>query len=288
MDTFLRCQKAVLDHMGTKYLRIRIIGARNLKANDAGGTSDPYCLAKVGDLPEHKTEVVYKTLAPEWNENGVWILTNPNTLVHLTIFDWNRIGSHSPLGSLGFNVQSLPSDGSEVVNWHQLTPPGSGELNLAIAVNGFSAGGGAEIDPVMDFYLKYVKRDASGKMVVQNLPEAWKMLFERAGTTDEQLKDPNTISVLVKVLHDALKDPSALDRDSGPKKTRQKAICIATAEFDFDPVQQGDLALKIGDVIRVFEKGENGWWKGRIGDREGVFPGNYVGNIKTRTKKPLP
>lgn len=37
-----------------------------------------------------------------------------------------------------------------------------------------------------------------------------------------------------------------------------------------------ELAFEAGDVIAMINKEEPDWWKGRIGEREGVFPSNYV------------
>ncbi|KAI9666111.1 MAG: hypothetical protein M1821_004046 [Bathelium mastoideum] len=52
----------------------------------------------------------------------------------------------------------------------------------------------------------------------------------------------------------------------------------AIAKFTFDPDQPGDLGFKKGDIITIVKRTENetDWWTGRIGNREGVFPSNYV------------
>ena len=51
-------------------LRLKIIKGQNLVARDVGGTSDPYCVARLA-ITENgvKTEVKPSTLNPEWN-NG--------------------------------------------------------------------------------------------------------------------------------------------------------------------------------------------------------------------------
>lgn len=52
----------------------------------------------------------------------------------------------------------------------------------------------------------------------------------------------------------------------------------AIAKFTFDADQAGDLGFKKGDIITIVKRteSENDWWTGRIGDREGIFPSNYV------------
>ncbi|KAF2847530.1 DUF500-domain-containing protein [Plenodomus tracheiphilus IPT5] len=55
----------------------------------------------------------------------------------------------------------------------------------------------------------------------------------------------------------------------------------AIAKFTFDADQPGDLAFKKGDVITILKRTDNetDWWTGRVGDREGIFPSNYVETV---------
>lgn len=52
----------------------------------------------------------------------------------------------------------------------------------------------------------------------------------------------------------------------------------ARALFTFDADQDGDLGFKKGDIITITKRTENkeDWWTGKIGDRVGIFPSNYV------------
>ena len=52
----------------------------------------------------------------------------------------------------------------------------------------------------------------------------------------------------------------------------------AIAKFTFDADQPGDLGFKKGDIITIVKRteSENDWWTGRVGEREGIFPSNYV------------
>ncbi|KAJ4349535.1 uncharacterized protein N0V89_008151 [Didymosphaeria variabile] len=52
----------------------------------------------------------------------------------------------------------------------------------------------------------------------------------------------------------------------------------AIAKFTFDADQEGDLGFKKGEIITIVKKTESeaDWWTGRIGEREGIFPSNYV------------
>ncbi|CAG59105.1 uncharacterized protein GVI51_F04455 [Nakaseomyces glabratus] len=48
------------------------------------------------------------------------------------------------------------------------------------------------------------------------------------------------------------------------------------ALYDFQPQQDGDLAIRAGDKIQVLEKPSAEWYRGTVNGREGMFPSNYV------------
>jgi SH3 domain-containing YSC84-like protein 1 len=52
----------------------------------------------------------------------------------------------------------------------------------------------------------------------------------------------------------------------------------ARALFTFDADQEGDLGFKKGEIITITKRTENkeDWWTGKIGERTGIFPSNYV------------
>ena len=47
------------------------------------------------------------------------------------------------------------------------------------------------------------------------------------------------------------------------------------ALFPYNSEEPGDLIFEAGEKIEVIKK-ENEWWTGKIGDKTGVFPYNYV------------
>lgn len=134
-------------------------------------------------------------------------------------------------------------------------------------------------DPVMEFYLKYVKRNNKGEMVVKGLPEEWKMLFKDAGVKPKELKDPKTASWLIGLMNDIL----AGNVGGGEEVLR------AEAQFPFDAVQEGDLNFQKGDIITVLQKYDNGWADGELNGRTGQFPYNYVKELPPEpARKPPP
>ncbi|KAF2870378.1 hypothetical protein BDV95DRAFT_80083 [Massariosphaeria phaeospora] len=88
-------------------------------------------------------------------------------------------------------------------------------------------------------------------------------------------------------------DYSYNDRSSKPSRpTAPKPVFVAQkkasmapdqaiAKFTFDPDQPGDLGFKKGEIVTILKRTDNAadWWTGRIGDREGIFPSNYVDTV---------
>ena len=65
--------------------------------------------------------------------------------------------------------------------------------------------------------------------------------------------------------------------------------------FDYDAEADDELTLKEGDFIRNIEKKEDGWWEGELHGKRGMFPENFVEEIKkpaaetkTTEMKPTP
>ena len=48
------------------------------------------------------------------------------------------------------------------------------------------------------------------------------------------------------------------------------------AAYAYHGNEASDLSFEQGQVILVERQGEDGWWVGKIGDKRGNFPGNYV------------
>jgi len=51
------------------------------------------------------------------------------------------------------------------------------------------------------------------------------------------------------------------------------------AIFSYAPVQDDELQLDVGDVIQFMDEIEEGWWKGELKGRVGIFPSNFVAEV---------
>uniref|UniRef100_A0A8C5PKS5 mitogen-activated protein kinase kinase kinase n=1 Tax=Leptobrachium leishanense TaxID=445787 RepID=A0A8C5PKS5_9ANUR len=63
-----------------------------------------------------------------------------------------------------------------------------------------------------------------------------------------------------------------------------------TAVFDYEASAEDELTLRLGDLVQVLSKdsqvsGDEGWWTGRIQDRVGIFPSNYVTTTQSFSSK---
>ncbi|KAJ9632276.1 BAR adaptor protein Hob1 [Taxawa tesnikishii (nom. ined.)] len=66
-----------------------------------------------------------------------------------------------------------------------------------------------------------------------------------------------------------------------PKPSRFSGVPQAetvTALYDYEAQADGDLSFTAGETIEIVQRtaNENEWWTGKIGARQGQFPGNYV------------
>lgn len=52
----------------------------------------------------------------------------------------------------------------------------------------------------------------------------------------------------------------------------------AVVRFAYTAEQPDELSLKEGDIVRVLDKNleDEGWWRGEVNGKTGVFPDNFV------------
>uniref|UniRef100_A0A671MB88 Guanine nucleotide exchange factor VAV3-like n=1 Tax=Sinocyclocheilus anshuiensis TaxID=1608454 RepID=A0A671MB88_9TELE len=55
-----------------------------------------------------------------------------------------------------------------------------------------------------------------------------------------------------------------------------RVLGIALARYDFGSRDTRELSLQVGDLVKIYIKSTNGWWKGEVNGRVGWFPSTYV------------
>lgn len=118
---------------------ITLLEARGLRGVDKNGTSDPYVRVKAGRYQIYKTQVIPKTLDPEWNETFSWRVGGEPFVFDFKVKDYNRIKAAVDLGQTRCNIWDLINlnvpGGDKFNQWLPLSPPGSGELRVNIQYN---------------------------------------------------------------------------------------------------------------------------------------------------------
>lgn len=56
-------------------------------------------------------------------------------------------------------------------------------------------------------------------------------------------------------------------------------------EFDYKAQHDDELTISVGDIITNIKKEDGGWWEGQVKGRRGLFPDNFVREIKKEMKK---
>ncbi|XP_063811805.1 SH3 domain-containing kinase-binding protein 1 isoform X2 [Pseudophryne corroboree] len=61
----------------------------------------------------------------------------------------------------------------------------------------------------------------------------------------------------------------------------------AIVEFDYKAQHDDELTIGAGDIITKIKKEDGGWWEGELKGRRGLFPDNFVRELKKDIKKDL-
>ncbi|CAI5684960.1 CD2-associated protein isoform X2 [Oreochromis niloticus] len=59
-----------------------------------------------------------------------------------------------------------------------------------------------------------------------------------------------------------------------PKKRQCKVL------FEYQPQNEDELELKVGDIVEITEEVEEGWWSGTLNGKSGLFPSNFVKELE--------
>ncbi|CAO3622319.1 unnamed protein product [Mucor fragilis] len=88
-------------------LTVTLLNAKNLKAVDKSGTSDPYVRFTINGDIVHKSAVVKKNCNPVWKNEvfEVPIISRVTASFRIEVFDWNQISGDVPLGSGGISIR---------------------------------------------------------------------------------------------------------------------------------------------------------------------------------------
>lgn len=67
---------------------------------------------------------------------------------------------------------------------------------------------------------------------------------------------------------------------------------LCTAMHDYESTADDELTIHRGDLVEIISKdhavsGDDGWWMGKVGDQQGIFPNNYVSDSQFILEKEI-
>ncbi|XP_050188050.1 SH3 and cysteine-rich domain-containing protein [Myiozetetes cayanensis] len=105
-----------------------------------------------------------------------------------------------------------------------------------------------------------------------------------AGTLDISRKRSNSVFTYSENGTEHFGEEPKSIHSPGPfyKSTLQMNTYVAL--YKFVPQENEDLEMRPGDMITLLEDTNEDWWKGRIDDRTGFFPANFVQRVQQNEK----
>ncbi|KAG6866873.1 hypothetical protein C0991_008810 [Blastosporella zonata] len=89
-------------------LRVELLDGRKLHAADRGGKSDPYAVFLLNGDKVFKSEIIKKTVNPDWNQTfTVNVPSRVGSDFGIEVFDWDQIGTSDSLGEAKIDLEEI-------------------------------------------------------------------------------------------------------------------------------------------------------------------------------------
>ena len=98
-------------------MTITIDSARDLKAMDWCGTSDPFVRIKLDGKNVYRSKTVMRNLSPVWNETCIVCLEKPCGQLFLSVWDYDRGSTDDFIGEVGIDISTLDIDKYCLINF---------------------------------------------------------------------------------------------------------------------------------------------------------------------------
>lgn len=141
-------------------------------------------------------------------------------------------------------------------------------------------GGEFAISIKFNMDIRHIKITSTEGLYRINEKKAFKGLVEMI-----QFYQQNSLKEYFKDVDTTLRTPYKQPEESNsanntPNSTpggSMRSFGVVRARYDFSARDRSELSLREGDTIKILsKKGHNGWWKGEVYGRVGLFPANYV------------
>lgn len=121
-------------------LTVRVIEARNLRAMDSNGFSDPYVKLQLGKQ-RFKTKVIKMNLNPTWDQEFSFLVGDVKDVLKLDVYDEDILQMDDFLGQLRVPLEDVlaADDLSLCTRWYQLLPKGKTNKTVDCGNDGHSS-----------------------------------------------------------------------------------------------------------------------------------------------------
>ncbi|XP_063059475.1 proto-oncogene vav-like isoform X2 [Engraulis encrasicolus] len=141
-------------------------------------------------------------------------------------------------------------------------------------------GGEFAISIKFNMDIRHIKITSSEGLFRINDKKAFKGIVDMV-----EFYQQNSLKEYFKEVDTPLVNPYKMPEQTGgpaaqpPRPARSSARYFGTAKvrYDFSARDRSELSLREGDTVKIIsKKAHNGWWKGEVYGRVGLFPANYV------------
>lgn len=120
-----------------------------------------------------------------------------------------------------------------------------------------------------DNFVKELKKDSKEVKETKNEPK------EETSQPIRREKSAGNVANLVQRMSTiGIPTGGFLPQPPAPAKKPKKRQCKVL--FDYQPQNEDELELKVGEIIDIIEEVEEGWWNGLFNGKSGLFPSNFV------------
>ncbi|TVU05405.1 hypothetical protein EJB05_48566 [Eragrostis curvula] len=109
-------------------LNVRVVGARNLRAMDSNGFSDPYVKLQLGKQ-RFKTKVIKMNLNPTWDQEFSFLVDDGKDVLKFDVYDEDILSMDDFLGQVKVPLEDVMAaeNFSLGTRWYQLLPKGKSD-----------------------------------------------------------------------------------------------------------------------------------------------------------------
>ncbi|CAK6976951.1 CD2-associated protein [Scomber scombrus] len=120
-----------------------------------------------------------------------------------------------------------------------------------------------------DNFVKEVKKDSKEVKETKSEPKE-----EMSQPVRREKSAGNVANLVQRMSTIGIPTGGFLPQPPAPAKKPKKRQCKVM--FDYQPQNEDELELKIGEIIDIIEEVEEGWWNGFFNGKSGLFPSNFV------------